>query len=143
MQSARGLGALAGALMIASLGHIHAKGRLLTLGSFVLPVSLLVLSTVRQIPVTLLVLFVAGWGFMVMANLSNSLVQTHVEDSLRGRVMGIYTMFFFGLMPIGSLVNGTIASWIGPPLTVLINGIIMLIISALIFLRAPTLRKLE
>ena len=40
-----------------------------------------------------------------MANLSNSLVQTHVEDSLRGRVMGIYTMFFFGLMPIGSLVN--------------------------------------
>lgn len=143
MQSARGLGALSGALMIASLGQFHAKGRLLTIGSFILPVALLVLSTVRQVPTTLLVLFTTGWGFMVVANMSNTLVQTHVSDSLRGRVMGIYTLTFFGLMPIGSLLNGTIAAQIGPPLTVKINAAIMLAFSALLFLRAPGIRKLE
>jgi len=143
MVSARGLGALTGALMIASLGHFRGKGRLLTVGSFLLPISLLTLSTVRQIPVTLLVLFAAGLGFMILANMSNSLVQTHVADSLRGRVMGIYTLVFFGLMPLGSLLNGTIASRIGPPMTVQINAMIMITISALLFLLAPWIRKLE
>jgi MFS family permease len=143
MQSARGLGALSGALMIASLGPFRAKGRLLTFGSFLLPISLLILSTIHQIPVTLIVLFAAGLGFMTVANMSNALVQIHVDDSLRGRVMGIYTLIFFGLMPLGSLINGTIASRIGPPQTVQINALIMLAFSALLFLRSPEIRKLE
>ena len=143
MLSARGLGALAGALMIASFGQFHAKGRLLSIGSFILPLSLLVFSTVRQLPITLLVLFAIGWGFMVMANMSNALVQTHVDDALRGRVMGIYTLTFFGLMPLGSLFNGTLAAQVGPPLTVQINAFIILAFSTLLFLRAPNVRRLE
>jgi predicted MFS family arabinose efflux permease len=141
--SARGLGALAGALMIASFGQFHAKGRLLSIGSFVLPLSIIVLSTVRQLPITLLVLFAIGWGFMVMANMSNSLIQIHVDDALRGRVMGVYTLIFFGLMPLGSLFNGTIAAKVGPPMTVQINALIMLAFSTLLFLRAPGVRRLE
>jgi len=143
MLSARGLGALAGALMIASFGQFHAKGRLLSIGSFVLPISLLIFSTLRQLPISLLILFSIGWGFMVMANMSNALVQTHVIDALRGRVMSIYTLIFFGLMPIGALINGTIANQIGPPLTVQINAFILLAFSTILVLRAPGLRKLE
>jgi len=81
-----------------------------------------------------------GWGFMVILNTSNALVQTHIPDELRGRVMGIYTLTFFGLMPVGSLLNGALADWVGAPITILINGIVMLLFAAMVWLRVPSLR---
>jgi MFS family permease len=141
--SARGFGALSGALMVASLGRIKYKGRLMTLGSFVMPLVLILFSTTRWLPFSMLALAGVGWGFMVMLNMSNSLVQTHIPDELRGRVMGMYTLTFFGLMPVGSLINGALAARIGAPQTVLINGIVMLLFSAGVFLRLPAMRSLE
>lgn len=141
--SARGLGSLGGALMIAALGRIRFKGRLLTVGSFTMPLVLLFFSTTRWLPLSALALVGIGWGFMVMANMSNALVQIHVPDELRGRVMGIYTLTFFGLMPVGSLLNGTLATRIGVPATVSLNAAILLAFSALIWLFVPRLRSLE
>jgi MFS family permease len=141
--SARGFGALSGALMVASLGRINYKGRLMTLGSFVMPLVLILFSTTRWLPFSMLALVGVGWGFMVMLNMSNALVQTHIPDELRGRVMGMYTLTFFGLMPVGSLINGALAARIGAPQTVLINGIVMLLFSAVVFLRLPAVRSLE
>jgi hypothetical protein len=77
---------------------------------------------------------------MVIINLSNTLVQINVTDELRGRVMGIFTFTFFGLLPIGSLINGAVADQIGAPLTVQINAVILLAAAILLFLRFPTLR---
>jgi MFS family permease len=91
----------------------------------------------------MLALLGVGWGFMVILNSSNALVQTHIPDELRGRVMGIYTLTFFGLMPVGSLLNGALATRIGAPGTVLINGVVMLLFAALVWLRAPSLRTLQ
>jgi predicted MFS family arabinose efflux permease len=143
LQSARGLGALAGALMIASLGSQSIKGRLLTLGGWVMPILLMAFSTTRQTPLSLVTLFGVGWGFMIMMNTSNALAQTHVEDSLRGRVMGVYTLTFFGLMPIGALINGSLATRVGAPTTVMINALIMLAFAAFLWLKFPGLRKLK
>lgn len=143
LQAARGLGALAGALMIASLGSLSLRGRMLTLGGWVMPILLIAFSTTRQTPLSLLTLFGVGWGFMIMMNTSNSLAQTNVEDSLRGRVMGVYTLTFFGLMPVGSLINGALAARIGPPTTVMLNALIMLAFAAFLWLRFPHFRKLE
>jgi MFS family permease len=141
--SARGSGALTGALMIASLGRISYRGRLMTIGSFVMPVMLVLFSTTRWLPMSMLALVGVGWGFMVMLNTSNALVQTHIPDELRGRVMGIYTLTFFGLMPVGSLLNGALAARIEAPTTVLINGIVMLLFAAGVWLRVPSLRALQ
>lgn len=138
--SARGAGALTGALMIASLGRIRSKGRLMTIGSFVMPIVLVLFSTTSRLPVSMLALVGVGWGFMVILNTSNALVQTHIPDELRGRVMGIYTLTFFGLMPVGSLLNGALADWVGAPITILINGIVMLLFAAMVWLRVPSLR---
>jgi predicted MFS family arabinose efflux permease len=143
LQAARGLGALAGALMIASLGSHTFKGRLLTLGGWVMPILLMAFSTTRHTPLSLLTLFGVGWGFMIMMNTSNALAQTHVEDSLRGRVMGVYTLTFFGLMPIGALINGALATRVGPPTTVMLNALIMLGFAAFLWLKFPQLRKLK
>jgi MFS family permease len=141
--SARGLGALAGALWIASLGRLRGKGRLLTLGSFAMPLMLLLFSFTRALPLSLAVLVLVGLSFMILMNMSNALVQTHAPDELRGRVMGIYTLTFFGIMPLGSLLNGTLATYIGEPLTVTANAMIMLAFSSLIFIIVPRLRQLE
>ena len=77
---------------------------------------------------------------MVIINLSNTLVQTNVSDELRGRVMGIFTFTFFGLMPIGSLINGAIADRIGAPVTVQINAIFLLAAAIILVLRFPFIR---
>jgi hypothetical protein len=55
---------------------------------------------VRWLPLSLLMLVGVGWGFMVLFNLANTLIQTLVPDELRGRVVSIYT-WAFGPMPLG------------------------------------------
>jgi predicted MFS family arabinose efflux permease len=141
LQSARGVGAIIGALMIAILSGYHIKGKLITVGLFAMPLFLLVFSTVHWLPFSLLTLVGIGWGFLVMANASNALLQNQVPDELRGRVMSIYMLSFFGLMPIGSLLAGSVAEWIGEPLTVAIGATILLSFAVFVWLRVPGLRK--
>jgi MFS family permease len=141
LQSARGAGALIGALMIAAIGVYIVRGRLVTLGSFVMPIFLLAFSTVRWLPLSLLTLVGIGWGFMVLANSSNALLQSHVPDELRGRVMSIFVLAFFGLMPVGSLLAGVAASRFGEPLTVAVGAGILLLFAVLVWARVPELRR--
>jgi MFS family permease len=129
--------------MIASMGEFRWKGKLLTIGSFTMPIILLAFAATRLLPFSMLALIGVGWGFMVMLNMSNSLVQEHVPDELRGRVMGIYTLTFFGFMPIGSLINGALADRLGEPTTILFNSLILLCFATLMWILAPRLRKLE
>jgi MFS family permease len=143
LQSARGVGSLLGALMIASLGRFNGKGRLLTLGSLVFPVLLLIFAAMRWLPLSLLAMAGVGWGFMVLLNMANALVQTHVSDELRGRVMGIYTLGFFGMMPIGALLAGAVAQITNEPITVVLGALITLGFAVWLWLRMPQLRALE
>jgi predicted MFS family arabinose efflux permease len=143
LQSARGVGSMVGALMIAALGRFRWKGRLMTMGMFTFPVLLIVFSAVRWLPLTLLVLLGVGWGFMVLFNMLNTLIQTLVTDELRGRVMGIYSLTFFGALPIGALLTGSVAEQIGEPATVVLGAAISLAFAGIVFLSMPRLRKLE
>jgi len=143
LQSARGVGSLLGALMIAALGRFRFKGRLLTLGSLVFPIFLLVFAVVSWLPLSLLVLVGVGWGFMILLNMANALVQTLVPDELRGRVMGVYTLGFFGMMPVGALLAGAVAELTSEPITVVLGALITLGFAAWLWLRVPQLRALE
>lgn len=141
--SARGFGSLLGAVMMASLaGVVLRRGWLLSLGSFVVPVALLAFAQARLLPLTLTLLVVAGWAFMIFFNSTNALVQTHVPDELRGRVMGIYTLTFFGLVPVGSLVAGATAARIGEPLTVTLSALFLLAAAVTVRVRVPELSRL-
>lgn len=141
--SARGLGALIGALMVAYLSRYNVKGRLWAIGSLVLPIALAIFSLVHWLPLSLVLLVLLGWGFMLVANTSNALVQTQVPDELRGRVMGIYTLTFFGAMPLGSLMIGEIADRFSEPLALILSAVILFIAAILIWIKAPRIRKLE
>ena len=127
MEVEQRIGALAGALMIAALGPFKFRGKLLTLGSFVFPVLVLIFALVRWLPLSLLALAGAGWGFMILFNLANTLIQTLVPDELRGRVVSIYTLSFFGLMPLGALLAGWVAEFVGEPTTIVLSALISLV----------------
>ncbi len=141
LQSARGIGALAGALIIASLGKITFKGKLLSLGSLIFPVLLFAFSWVRLRPLSYLVLLFAGFSMMFIFNLANVLVQTTVRNELRGRIMGVYAFTFFGLIPVGNLITGQVAEWIGEPLAVAINACVLLVIFVFLWIKKPLVRR--
>jgi MFS family permease len=143
LQSARGVGALIGALLIASLGRFDFKGRLLIFGSFVFPLLVLAFSLVRWLPLSLAVLIGTGVAVIFIFNLANSLVQTLVRDELRGRVMGIYSLTFFGFLPVGALWIGTMAQRFGETAAVLMNAGIMLLLCSAIAISVPELRRLK
>jgi apolipoprotein N-acyltransferase len=69
-------------------------------------------------------------------------VQSLVPDRLRGRVMGIYGLTFFGLMPLGALWIGMAAEHLGEPAAVVVGAAFSLAVAVLVFVRVPGLRRL-
>ena len=80
---------------------------------------------------------------MFFFNMANSIIQFTVPDELRGRVMAIYSLSFFGLMPIGSLLVGVIAEYTSEPFTIMVNAAILFLITFIIFMLIPQLRSVE
>jgi hypothetical protein len=142
LYSARGLGALVGSLGIASLGRFNFRGKLLSAGTIAFPILLILFSVVRWLPLSLLTLAGVGAALVLVMNLANSLVQTSTEDDLRGRVSSIYTLTFFGFMPLGALLMSQIAEKTSEPLALQIGAIILLVLAAP-WLFFPKVRKLK
>ena len=143
MSTAIGVGALAGALVIASLGDYQRKGLILTAGNLLFPVMVIALSLSKSFHLTMGCLVVAGFGFMAQNATANTLVQTTVPDTLRGRVMSIYMMVFVGFFPIGSLIAGAMAERFGVPVGAAFGGIIALAYGIYLAWRAPEIRALR
>ncbi len=143
LNSARGFGALIGALTIASLGRFKFRGKLLTLGTIMFPLLLAAFSFAREIPISLILLGGAGGSLVLILNLANSLVQTHVTDNLRGRVMGIYSLVFFGSVPLGALFIGQLAEILNSPGAVLTGCIILFLFALGMMIFSPKMRLLE
>jgi MFS family permease len=140
--SARGVGALIGALLIAWLGARGVRGRVWTIGSLMMPVVLLVFGLSRWLPLSIATMVGVGLSFMSQANTSNALVQTRLPDALRGRVMSIYTLVFFGAMPLGALLVGGLAARLGETTVVYLNAALLAVVAAWIWFRLPYLRRL-
>ncbi len=142
LTAASGLGALAGALFLASRKSVLGLGRWLFLAMTLLGLGLSVFAVVYRFTPALLVLFVIGFGMMVQMAASNTLLQTITPEDKRGRVMSFYTMAFLGMAPLGSLLTGTLAAWIGPQITMLVNGFLCLTGAAFFGFHLPRLRAL-
>ena len=74
--SARGLGSMISALMLAYWGIRKLRGRLWTAGSFVMPAMLFVFAWIRLVPLSLVALLGVGWGFMMVTTNSQAVVQS-------------------------------------------------------------------
>lgn len=142
LSTAVGLGALVGALWVASSGRSQHKGWLLTFGSLLFPVMLCLLAFTDTFAVALLVLVGAGLGFMVQNATANTLVQTTVPDDLRGRVMSVYMLAFFGMSPIGSLQGGAVAERWGVAAGIGLGASVALGFALWLMWRVPALKRL-
>jgi MFS family permease len=143
LQSARGLGALLGALLIASLGRFQFKGRLLTVGTFAFPLLLILMTFTNRLWLTLAILVASGLAVILIMNLANALVQTLTPDALRGRVMAVYSMVFFGMMPVGALWVGVVAERVGEAAAVISGALAVLGVAGAIFVAVPQIRALR
>lgn len=136
LQSARGVGAVTSALLIAGFGRGARRGRLVALGTLVVPLSLLVFTIVPGTPLTLLAIAFVGAGIVLILNLANAIVQSHVPDALRGRVMSIYTLVAFGALPLGALWVGALAERLGERTAIDLNAALLLGVSLALWLSA-------
>jgi MFS family permease len=143
LQSVRGFGALVCALLIASLGRFKFRGKLLTFGSFMFPILLLAFAFIRSLPLSLVVLFSVGFAQILIFNLANATVQTLTPGQLRGRVMSIYALTFFGVMPLGALFIGWTATHAGEPIAIIVNALAILAYAAIILAFIPKLRHVQ
>ena len=139
--SARGVGSLIGALMIAYLGSRIIRGRIWAAGALVMPFSLMFFAIFRVLPVSIVMLIVMGWSLMAVVNISNALIQTHVPDTLRGRVMSVFILIFQGGFPLGSLLAGWLAGITSEAITVFAFACVILVVVGYIQLRFPFMRK--
>ncbi len=123
LMGASGLGALAGAVYLASRRTVLGLGRVIALSVMVFGGALIGFGLSKSLWLSLALLPLVGAGFMVALASTNTVVQTLVEENLRGRVMAFYTMAFLGTAPIGSLLAGLLAERIGEQATVIVGGV--------------------
>ena len=122
--SANGVGALCGALTVATYGG-RLPRRLLVFGGLGLfSLMLLLLAVTRNYYLALVFLAIAGGGMLLYFSTSNTVIQTSVADGMRGRVMGIWALMFGGMMPLGGLEAGSLSHWLGVPWTVAIGAVV-------------------
>jgi len=144
LQAARGLGALITALALAStISLVGKRGRLLEAGALLLPISIVAFSFSRSLHSSLMTIMLTGVFHVLAINIALGLLQDLSADEFRGRVSSVYSLIYFGLMPLGSICIGWLASRAGEPNAVLISGALLLISTLAILKLFPELSSVE
>ncbi len=138
---ASGIGALTGAIMLASRRSVRGLWRVIPIAAGIFGIGLIALSFSREVWLSTLLMVVTGFGMITQMATSNTVLQTIVDDDKRGRVMSLYTQAIRGITPFGGLIAGALAASIGAPYTFLLGGLCC-ILGALLFARyLPKMRQ--
>ena len=140
LMTASGLGALAGALYLASRNSVLGLGRAMVVATIAFGAGLVAFSLSHVTWLSLLLLPIVGGGMMVETASTNTILQTIVEERMRGRVMSFYTMAFLGTAPLGSLIAGVAADRIGAPRTILLGGLACVAAGIWFAVKLPVIR---
>jgi MFS family permease len=142
LTAASGVGALTGALYLASRRTVLGLGRVIVAAAAVFGLGLVAFGLSRWLWLSLPLMLAVGFGMMVQLASCNTILQTIVDEDKRGRVMSFYSMAILGMAPFGSLLAGLLASWVGAPTTVLLSGVGCLTGGLLFAWQLPQLRTL-
>jgi MFS family permease len=142
LTGAAGVGALASALTLAMRKTVVGLGRLINILVFTFGAALILFSLSRVTWVSLLMMVPVGFSMMGLLAASNTIMQTIVDEDKRGRVMSFYTLSFTGVMPLGSLIAGSLASRFGAPMTVVFGGSLCVACAIWFSTRLPEIRRI-
>jgi MFS family permease len=146
-----GIGALCGAIYLASRRTVVGLGRLIAISSAVFGLALIAFAMSNHLWLSLLIVPVAGWGMITTFASANTILQTLAEDDKRGRVMSFFSMAFVGMTPFGILLSGIAAKRLTPPggdpqigaaRTIIIAGCVSLIAAFSFARKLPAIRKI-
>lgn len=129
ISSCIGSGALIGTIFLASLKGDSRKSPVLLINAAVLGISLILFSQVQNLYLALAIALVAGFTALTQSTICLTIIQTRAAPEMRGRMISLFAMSLFGMLPLGGLIIGWISNQIGSSMTVFIQGILSIIIS--------------
>jgi MFS family permease len=135
-----GIGALTGALLLASVGARIRRGRLFNATAYAFAGLVIVFSLTRSVHVAAVVLLFLGLAMLINGALANGILQSVVPDELRGRVMATYVFVYVGFTPIGSFIAGALARLVGVQWAIFSGGVVMLAYIIWAFWKYPEIR---
>ncbi|MGB7220104.1 MAG: MFS transporter [Vicinamibacterales bacterium] len=136
-----GVGSIVGALVVAWLGKFRRMGLTVLLVQVIYGILILLFALSRVLWVSELLLFLTGVALMIVFSTVTSLVQLIAPNEMRGRVMSIYMVAFRGGMPLGSLASGYLATFIGAPMVLGINGVLLVVVAGYFLARSHGVRE--
>jgi len=136
-----GAGSIVGALIVAWLGKFKRMGLTALLVQAVYGALIFAFAMSQVMWLSEVLLFLTGAALMVVFSTVTSLIQLIAPNEMRGRVMSIYMVAFRGGMPLGSLASGYLATFLGAPNVIAINGILLIIVAAYFLVRSHGVRE--
>jgi MFS family permease len=130
-----GAGALASTLWLAGRSTVIGLARVIARAALAAGLALAAFAWIDWLPAAMALLVVVGGGVILAAASANTILQTIVDDRLRGRVAGFYTLAFLGMAPLGNLAAGALANAVGVQWTFVVNGLVCAL-AALVFMRS-------
>jgi len=127
LMSMAGVGALIGAMYLASRKSIKGLSGKMVFAAVGFSLALIAFAYSYSLILSLGLMLVVGLGMMFQMATSNTILQSVVDDNMRGRVMSLHSMAFMSVAPFGSLLVGFLSKNIGAPITLSICAVICLL----------------
>ncbi len=141
LMSATGVGALMGAIILASRSRLTGLAEMIVIAGILYGAGLFALAWSNLLSIALFIALLLGFSLMMQMASSNTIVQSIVDDQKRGRVLGLFVMARRGVESLGSLLFGAVAHWLGTPGTLMIGGTVCLLAVAAFAAKLPSIRQ--
>ena len=141
LMGAVGVGSLASALSMVMRRSVRGLTKMIPIAASAFGVGLICFGLSSVLWLSMLMMLVVGYGMMQGLTASNTILQTLVDEKMRGRVMSYYTMAFVGMAPFGSLLAGALAHAVGAPHTIIVSGVACILGSLWFWTRLQGIRK--
>ncbi len=143
LMAVNGLGAFVGGLALARRLRRRPPMPSFMGGLALFLTGLLALSLITSYWLALTAIFFMGFGMVTQLSTSNSLLQLNVPDHLRGRIMSLFSLIIIGSIPLGSMLYGTVAHFLGPNRAITLGSLAAAAAAALVLVRHPQLMQLD
>ena len=141
LMGAVGVGSLISALSMVMRRSVRGLTKTIPAAALIFGIGLIGFGLSRFLWLSMLMMLVTGFGMMQGLTGSNTIIQTLVDEKMRGRVMSYYTMAFVGMAPFGSLLSGALAHAMGAPRTVIVSGVACILGSIWFTTQLAAIRK--